>query len=195
MPRFGIAAAAFVSVTAAVLSAMLVATTASARAEDSLYGPQVSNDATLARLIFRDGYFAGPSRWIAAQLAHHSEPVYAYRFDYVATILRGRRDGAYHGSEIPFVFERSIGRVAPAEEDRRVARALHECWVAFARAGKPTCAEAPGWTVFDGTHWVVFDSQPGMRAIQDGAALDLLQGRLSKIAASSSSNSEQRPRT
>jgi para-nitrobenzyl esterase len=161
----------------------------------TLYGTQASDDATLARLIFRDGYFAGPSRWIAAQFARHSEPVYAYRFNYVATILRGRRDGAYHGSEIPFVFERSIGRIAPPEEDRRVARALHDCWVAFARTSKPTCAEAPGWTRFDGTHWMVFDAQPSMRSIQDSAALDLLQGRLSKIAASSNSSSEHRPRT
>jgi para-nitrobenzyl esterase len=139
----------------------------------------------LARLIFRDGYFAGPARWIAAQLAHRSESVYAYRFDYVATVLRRRRDGAYHGSEIPFVFERSIGVVPPSEEDQRIARALHECWVAFARTSKPACAEAPGWSAFDGTHWMVFDAQPSMRPIQDGAALDLLQARLSDLEDSS----------
>jgi para-nitrobenzyl esterase len=144
----------------------------------TFYGTEASTEPMLARLIFRDGYFAGPARWIAAQLARHSDSVYAYRFDYVATLLRARREGAFHGSEIPFVFERSVGPLPPAEEDRRVARALHDCWGAFARTSKPTCEEAPGWTTFDGAHWMVIDSHPAMRPIQDSAALDLLRARL-----------------
>ena len=142
------------------------------------YGAEVSSDHAFAELVFRDAYFAGPARWIARQLAAKGTPAYLYRFQYILEVLRSRRSGARHGSEIPFVFEQwPASRVT--DVDRLVGRALHDCWVAFARSGKPDCQGAPGWTPVSGSNdWMVFDSQPGMRPIQSKAALDLLESRL-----------------
>ena len=37
-----------------------------------------------------------------------------------------------------------VGAVAGVrDEDRLVGRAMNDCWVAFARSGKPDCADAP----------------------------------------------------
>jgi para-nitrobenzyl esterase len=142
------------------------------------YGEQASSDHAFAELVFRDAHYAGPARWMARQVAAKGAPVYLYRFGYVMEALRGRRAGARHGSEIPFVFE-NWPPVRLTDEDRLLGRALHDCWVAFARSGKPDCADAPQWTPLSGNNeWMVFDSQPGMRAIQSKAALDLLETRL-----------------
>jgi hypothetical protein len=70
------------------------------------------------------------------------------------------------------------------ENDLRVKRALHDCWAAFARTSKPTCADAPGWPAFaqggkgQDDKWMVFDAHPTARALEGAAILDLLQCRL-----------------
>ena len=45
-----------------------------------LYGPLASNDSALARLEFRDGYFASEARWIATRVSATGAPAYLYRF-------------------------------------------------------------------------------------------------------------------
>jgi carboxylesterase type B len=153
-----------------------------------LYGPAASNDASLARLEFRDGYFASEARWIATKVSASGAPAYLYRFEYVLGVLQSRRPGAYHGSEVPFVFGR-LPTQRPDENDLRVERAMHDCWVAFARTGKPTCADAPDWAAFgqgnqgqgsqgQNDRWMVFDAHPAARAVDGVAALNLLQCRL-----------------
>ncbi len=147
----------------------------------ALYGAQSGDDNALARLLLRDGYFAGPARAVATAAARAGAPVYLYRFAYVMNVLRGRRAGAHHGSEIPFVFENWPTSFL-SDADQRVGRALHDCWIAFARSGRPDCADAPGWQPLEQGRWMVIDAHPGLRAIEDAAALDLLQSRLAADA-------------
>src|SRR5262249_46148819 len=104
-----------------------------------LYGEEARDDYQFARALFRDGFFAVPARWAAA---HASAPAFVYRFDYVMSLLRSRRSGANHGSEIPFVFETGpMGRLSPT--DKAVGATLHSCWVTFASRGSPGCNGVP----------------------------------------------------
>lgn len=32
-----------------------------------------------------------------------------------------------------------------SEQDQAMARLMHSCWVAFAKAGRPECATGPAW--------------------------------------------------
>ena len=146
----------------------------------AIYGPQASSDSALARLVFRDGRFASEARWIASKVSAAGSPAYLYRFEYVLSALQPRRPGAFHASEIPFVFAR-MPPLQVNDDDLRIARALHGCWAAFAKTGKPKCDEAPEWPTFgpgSGNKWMVFDAHPSARALEDTAALDLLQCRL-----------------
>jgi para-nitrobenzyl esterase len=148
----------------------------------AVYGSQGKDDEELARLVFRDGYFASEARWIAAKVSAQGSPAYLYRFDYVLSVLQKRRAGAFHGSEIPFVFNR-MPEIPVSDDDMRVEKALHDCWAAFARTGKPACANAKDWPTFGPTgngKWMVFDSHPSVRQLDDVAALDLLQCRLAE---------------
>jgi len=148
----------------------------------TVYGSQGSDDEHLARLVFRDGYFASEARWVAAKVSALGAPAYLYRFDYVLSVLKKRRAGAFHGSEIPFVFDR-MPEISVSDDDMRVEQALHDCWAAFARTGKPVCDQARDWPAFgpsgDG-QWMVFDAHPSARPLENVAALDLLQCRLAE---------------
>ncbi len=133
------------------------------------YGEAARDDTAFSRLLFRDGYFTGPARFIA----RHDPNAYLYRFSYVLTPLQKRRDGAWHGSEVPYVFER--WPIDPSDpSDRAVQAAIHNDWLAFARTGRP------GWPSFKASGQEMrFDTAPSLRAPGDTAALDLLEKRLS----------------
>ncbi len=92
-----------------------------------------------------------PAREIAEQLAAHGQPVYEFRFSYVAESLRGKVPGALHATEIPFAFDTVSARygkdTTPADE--AAAKAMHQYWVAFARTGKPEPAGEPAWPAYD----------------------------------------------
>lgn len=144
----------------------------------AIYGAQASDDEAFARLLFRDGYFASEARWIASMVSAQGSPAYLYRFKYVLSGLQGRRAGAFHGSEIPFVFDR-MPELRIDDTDLRVEHALHDCWVAFAKTGKPRCNDAPDWPAYSpGGQWMVFDAHPSARPVKEAMALDLLQCRL-----------------
>ncbi len=144
----------------------------------NLYGSAAATDPAFAELLFRDGYFAAPAQWIAGAVSRSGEPAYLYRFDYVLSLLKARRSGAHHASEIPFVFD-TFPAAAQNDADRRIVGALHGCWVAFARSGAPACAAAPDWQAFGADpHWLVFDEQPSFRPVDGTAALALLETRL-----------------
>jgi para-nitrobenzyl esterase len=135
------------------------------------YGDEARDDDSFARLLFRDGYFAGPARFIA----HHSD-AYVYRFSYVLAPLQKRRAGAWHGSEVPFVFERW-----PIDDldttDHVVEATIHGAWIAFAKTGNP------GWPAFKTSGQEMrFDANPSPRLPDDQGALDLLDKHMSPFA-------------
>jgi len=142
----------------------------------ALYGAPAADPAAYQRLLFRDGHFAAPARWIAA---NSRSPVFLYRFDYVASFLQGRRAGANHGSEIPFVFATWPDSLL-RDSDRRVTRTLHGCWVSFATSGRPQCPDAPDWTAYtaDQDQIMHFGAEARVAPHPDRAALDFLQSRL-----------------
>ncbi len=134
------------------------------------YGAAATDDTAFAKLLFRDGYFTGPARFIARRA-----DAYLYRFSYIRTPLQKRRTGAWHGSEVPFVFERW-----PIDDldatDQTVETAIHGAWIAFAKTGKP------GWPTLNAAGQEMrFDATPSPRAPDDQTALDRLDSRLSPV--------------
>jgi len=143
-----------------------------------LYAEVAGNEDQVLRRAFRDARFAAPARWIASHSAS-GKPAYLYRFDYVLSLLRERRAGADHGSEIPFVF----GTLEPRfmnDADRSVTAALHGCWVAFATSGTPACAGAPAWPAYgaDSDQLMEFGDRAAAHAVPDANVLDILAARL-----------------
>jgi para-nitrobenzyl esterase len=139
----------------------------------------IRGDTAVSEKLFGDGFFAAPSRWVAARAVASGQPAYRYRFDYVGSFFQGERTAATHGSEIPFVFE-SFVQGFLSDTDRAVQTTLHGCWVAFARTGIPTCPAAPAWPAYDpkNARLMIFGAKPAVGDDGDTAVLDILQREL-----------------
>jgi para-nitrobenzyl esterase len=90
-----------------------------------------------------------PAREIARLLSVH-QPVFEYRFSYVAESLRATTPGAPHATEIPYVFDTVAARYGKdlTAADAAAAKAMHAYWVGFARTGVPQGAGYPVWPAY-----------------------------------------------
>ncbi|MCY4563283.1 MAG: carboxylesterase family protein [Gammaproteobacteria bacterium] len=87
--------------------------------------------------------FHCPSWALADGFAAAGTPTWVYRFDRVRAGEHGI--GAYHGAEIPYVFDTHDRWLPTAEADRALTRHMMEYWLQFAATGNPHHAGAPSW--------------------------------------------------
>lgn len=106
---------------------------------------------TLGLGIARDIGFRMPTVWIAEG---HSTvaPVWLYRFDHAAPLLRLIGLGATHATELPYLW----GTFPPNAEDptfrlggrhvaEEISHRMQQRWLAFARGGDPDADAGPAW--------------------------------------------------
>lgn len=103
-----------------------------------------------------DAFFGAPARAFARLITAHGKKAYLYQYTRVGDDSASRQRGAYHSSEITFVFGRagplqpSAGRTA---YDATLADAMSDYWVAFATTGDPNGAPSAGrrptWPVYE----------------------------------------------
>jgi len=103
--------------------------------------------ATSADIGGKTGYMVAGARSLAATLADHGVPVYAYRFSYVADSVAKPGAGAGHATDIPYFFDTvAIKYGAPASaRDIAVGKAMSTYMVNFAKRGDPNGAGLPAW--------------------------------------------------
>jgi para-nitrobenzyl esterase len=142
-----------------------------------------ADDAALARDIFRDTYFAAPSRWAARQASTQAN-VYLYHFSYVRERQEGRMIGASHGAEIPYVFDSwrqsPLGGRFLMERDNAEAAMIHACWVSFAKEGRPVCPGAPAWPAYskENDQLLDFGAATVVQGGLDAHRLDFIESRI-----------------
>lgn len=109
-------------------------------------GPTSAREAYIR--MFTGLGFAAPSRHAAECMARDGMPVYVYRFSYVSTTDPARAAmGAYHGSEIAFVFGSSLLDFAGSGV-KVLSTAIMNYWARFAAIGDPNGGEEPPWPAF-----------------------------------------------
>ena len=84
-----------------------------------------------------------PSLALASALDKAGARAWVYRFD------RARPGfepiGAYHGAELPYMFNQHDDWLPTTEVDRRLTREMVAHWSAFVRRGDPNSGTAPLW--------------------------------------------------
>ena len=115
---------------------------------------EVKSDDDVKKVAFRmggDQVMGEPARYVARTLTAHGQPVYEYRFSYVAESLRQQSPGAMHATDIPFAFDTVAARYGKdlTAQDAAAAHSMHAYWVAFAATGKPEVTGQPAWPAYD----------------------------------------------
>jgi para-nitrobenzyl esterase len=122
---------------------------AAARRAFDASGPE--NVAAVAQQVGRVEMMIEPARFVAQRVAACGQVSYVYRFSYVATPMREKLSGAFHSSEIPYMFdtigESSWGNMGKGltARDFKMAADANSYWVNFGKTGDPNGPGLPHW--------------------------------------------------
>jgi para-nitrobenzyl esterase len=122
-----------------------------ANAAHSLYPALTDSQAgEQAKQLTRDKGLASLTFWAEKRKAMGSRPVYAYYYTHVEPGPDAERFGAFHSSEIPYVFQtldKSRER-GFTDVDRRLSETMAGYWTNFVRTGNPNGTGLVQWPAF-----------------------------------------------
>ena len=71
--------------------------------------------------------------------------IYMYEFSRVRPGIGGQRIGAYHGAELPYVFNNHDSWLSSDEVDEALTESIMNYWVNFAKTGNPNGTGLTQW--------------------------------------------------
>lgn len=96
--------------------------------------------------------------WAAVRSRHMSDPIFTYFWTHAPPGPTHDMRGAYHGSEINYVFDNLYATKLPwTANDRRIAQIMSSYWANFAATGNPNGKGLPYWPPFDRDRTVVME--------------------------------------
>lgn len=98
----------------------------------------------LDRLITAVNYVC-PSMDLARQLSAAGGNSWMYYFTRVRNGEKAAQMGAYHGAELPYLFNTHDSWLPTATADRELGQVMMEYWLNFARTGNPNRGGLPPW--------------------------------------------------
>ena len=100
--------------------------------------------------ILNDMNCNSPMRNIARNMVNIGPKAWRYHFTRVRTDFMGKKFGAWHGSEIRFIFnslDKAFGK--PEAIDNKLSEIMSSYWVHFAKTGTPNKPGLPQWPIYN----------------------------------------------
>lgn len=108
-------------------------------------------------MVGQDRGMQEPARYVAKKMTALGQPVYLYRFSYVAEAIRDGQ-GAQHAAEIPFFFQTIDKKYdALTEQDKKASSLPFSYVVNFAKTGNPNGDGLANWQAFDAEQGNIMD--------------------------------------
>jgi len=116
-----------------------------------LYPASTDNEAARANnAAIRDNSRVSTYLWATEWTRVNKTPVYTYFWTHAPPGPDHDRRGAYHGSEINYVFNNLYATDKPwTDEDRKIADVMSSYWAHYATNGNPNGKDLPVWPAFD----------------------------------------------
>ena len=95
-----------------------------------------------SKRLLGDSLFGAPSYYAARAMADRGEEIYFYHFNQKPSGKAGEILGAFHASEIAYVF--GVGGLGPIE-DPELSRIMLTYWTNFSKIGNPNGEDIPDW--------------------------------------------------
>jgi para-nitrobenzyl esterase len=89
-----------------------------------------------------------PGYLMAGAVRRSGSRAWVYRFTRIRDGAGGERLRAYHGAEIPYVFDTHDAWLTTDPADRQLTGAMQRYWANFARGGDPNGAGLPEWPAY-----------------------------------------------
>jgi para-nitrobenzyl esterase len=147
-------------------------------AEEFLKLYPASDDDAAARAsnsAARDNSRVSTFLWATEWSKSKKGPVYTYFWTHAPPGPDRERRGAYHGSEINYVFDNLYATNRPwTGDDRKIADLMSSYWVNYAATGNPNGKGLPPWPAFDAKSPIVMQvgDSFGPIPVADAAKID-----------------------
>jgi para-nitrobenzyl esterase len=93
-----------------------------------------------------------PAYFIANKVIEAGHNAFVYRFDKIRDGSGGKALLAYHGAEIPYVFDSHDDWLPTSVDDQKLTHTMISYWSNFAKNGHPNQPDLITWPLFNFSH-------------------------------------------
>ena len=96
--------------------------------------------------------FVCPSLFMAEQLRKKGGKTWVYQFNRVRDGELAKKYGAFHGAELPYVFDTHDEWLPTNNVDKELTKEIQSYWLSFAKTGNPNNSNAVTWPEYDSSN-------------------------------------------
>tara|TARA_B100000530_G_scaffold6569_1_gene5550 strand:- start:2419 stop:3948 length:1530 start_codon:yes stop_codon:yes gene_type:complete len=112
----------------------------------------IKNPVRKMDLLITAKNFVCPSLFMAEELRKKGSKTWVYQFNRVRDDELAKKYGAFHGAELPYVFDTHDEWLPTNKTDKVLTKEIQSYWLSFAKTGNPNNGDAEIWPEYDSSN-------------------------------------------